>query len=387
MSDQIKRLNISATKRNAPKRGPMSSDNYNDSFDEVVNDLVSLQSEWNNKVVPLTATVPNGDDDTSVDAYSNGLDGKNLYVDSSVESSSTDLTYYNSLKSRPSTVQEAFESVYSEIAAQVEALSTQISEASTGLTTTQQESIGIHIFDETQTSSATSLDGKSESSRLNIVQLARDVYGSTYTLAGNGLATLVNSVRDMVNALLVLHNGSWDSDITLSHTGIFTSQASVGSSSSYNDSYGGSPSNTEDDLNQLRTQIKRISGTSTYTTNNSQLYSGGADSLEDLLTSTAGTGTKTSVNPWGYDYTDIEGLVSQLSSLANDYRYETGFTGISLTVNHGKGMYPIVDLVQIDPVVSLSGECPFVVDHTSMDEFTLTLTSGVVVSGVLVALF
>jgi hypothetical protein len=387
LSDRIKRLNISAVKRNAPKRGPTSSDNYNDSFDEIVNDLAGLQSEWNNKLLPLSETIPNGDDDTTVDAFTNGLDGKTLYVDSSVDSSSTEQTYYNSPKIRPSTIKEAFDALYLELAAEVESLTTQISEASSGLTTAQKEEIGINIFDSTQTSSATSLDGKSESSRLNVIQLAKDLYGGTYTLAGTGNSTLVNSVRDMVNTLLTLHNGSWDTDITLSHTGIASAQTAVASSSTYNDSYAGSPTTTEDDLNQVRTRIKTVTGTVTWTTSLSALYAGGPDSIEELMTSTQGTGTKTVTNPWGYNYTDIDGLSTQLSNLQNNYRYETGFTGVSMTINHGKGMYPIVDLVQIDPVVTLSGECPFTVNHTSLNAFTLALTSGVVVSGVVVALF
>jgi len=219
LSQRTKRLSFSTMKRNAPRRGPTSSDKWNDTFDEIVNDLASLQSEWNNRLLPLTDALPDGSVDSNVDAWKTGLDGTAIFVDHTLTNSSLIKTFFNVALNRPVTVEEALVDVYSEISSQVALLNTTIAENVTGLSSTQKSQIGIHIFDSSQASSASSLDGKSESNRLNLIQLAKDVYGSTYTLNGDGNTNLLNSVKAMVNALLQLHNGNWDDNITVSHTG------------------------------------------------------------------------------------------------------------------------------------------------------------------------
>ena len=317
MSTRTKRFAFSLVKRNAPRRGPTSSDSWNDSFDELATDLSSVQAEWNNTLIPLLASLPAGEDDTLVDAWKTGIDGTTVYVDSTLTSNSAVQTYFDVGKDRPVTLKEAFDDVYDRIIAEVATLTTSIANNSSGLTTAQQAAIGANIFDATATSASTSLDGKSENNRLNIIQLAKDLYGAGYGLGNDGNADLANSVFAMVDALLELHNGNWADDIALSHSGVGVglAQADIAQSATYNDSYVGSPSSTEDDLNQIRTRIKTIAGTTAWGTALPALYTGGPDSLKDLLDSTAGTGTKTSTNPWGYEYDDIDGLVTRLNAV------------------------------------------------------------------------
>lgn len=305
--------------RPAGLNGPRSSEDWNDTIAELVSDFQSIADQWNNKLVSLLSTIPDGTDDTLINAYVNGLDGRTFYIDSSVTSSSASTRYYYTITDRPKTVKEGFDDVYSYVDSVANQLQTDLQAASSQLTAAQKTAIGDNIFDSTTTSSSSSLDGKSENNRLNIIQLAKDMYGSTsYTLDADGNANLTNSVQAMVNALLQSHGGNWDDDIGLTHSGItIATQAAVPSSASYNDSYAGSPSNTEDDLNQIRTRLKTVAGTTTWTSSLPSLYAGGADSLKDLLDATQGTGTQTATNPWGYNYTDIDGLNTRLSAIVS----------------------------------------------------------------------
>lgn len=314
--DKLNNFSFSFVVRNAPKSGPSSSDAWNDSFEEIGNDLANLTLEWR-KLVTIIDGLPRGVLDTAVNAFQFGLDGKHMWVDQDQVSTSEDAAkFFNSNKLRPNTIKEQFELLYTTLSNEIASVESTISGAGGGLTTSQKNRIGANIFDSTQVSSATSLDGKSENNRLNTIQIASDVYGTGYTLDNDGSPNLANSVKDMVDALLELHNGNWDDDISLSHVGVITpAQSDINTSHPGNDAFGALPTNLEEDLNRIRTELREIRGTVSWTTSNTALYAGGADSLEDLLVSTAGTGTKTATNPWGYDYSDIDGLNTRLEAI------------------------------------------------------------------------
>ena len=316
MADKIRRFDPTLQRRPAPARGPRSSEDWTDSFDEIIRDLEDISNQWNIGVLGLTATLPDGTDDSSVDAFANGIDGRTVYVDASVDSSSDPATYYDSSKDRPKTVKESLGDLYDYIDDSVSNLQTDISAivVSAALTTEQKEKIGANVFDASEVSSATSLDGKSERNRLNLIQVANDVYGSTYTLDNDGTANLTNSVRDMVGALLSIHGGNWDDDIALIHSGIDLLQDSVAASVTVNDSFSGGTSDLEDDLNQIRTRIKATIGGATWSSALPALYTGGASTLKALFDSTFGSGTKSASNPWGYAYGNVDGLNSIINA-------------------------------------------------------------------------
>jgi hypothetical protein len=60
--------------------------------------------------------------------------------------------------------------------------------------------------------------------------------------------------------------------------------------------------------------MRELRGTASWQSDHSELYVGGADSLEDLLTATQGSASKSALNPWGYQYDDIAGLVAILDA-------------------------------------------------------------------------
>jgi hypothetical protein len=303
--------------RPAPKSGPTSSDAWNDSFTELASDLSNIASEWNNKLIPIIQGLPNGSKDTNVNVFIHGLDGKNLWVDLSLTVGSEDLTFFNSAKNRPCTVEEALRSLYGYVDEQIDQTRLDLSTGggTGGLTVDQKSRIGANIFDPTQISGSSSLDGKSERNRLNINQLAYDLYGPGYTLGNDGDPDLSNTVMHMVDALLTLHGGNWPDDITLNHNDITVIQSNVGSSHPGNDEYSGTPTNCVNDLDYIRTKIKELKGTSGWLTTLPVLYTGGADSLYDLLANTHGSSPKTASNPWGYHYDDIDELGDVLDAL------------------------------------------------------------------------
>jgi len=442
-SNIIKRFDPSMIRRPQAYRGPRSSEDITDTFDELISDLTQISKQWNNGLMALLDSVPIGEEDSSVDAIANGLDARTLWVDSDVTSTSDPLTYYHSALSRPKTVKEALDDLYTYVDDTADTILAGIegSSSSGALTADQKSAIGIHIFDVTQTSTASSLDGKSERSRLNLVQVAQDVYGGSYSLDDDGGANLTYSVKDMVHALLLAHGGVWNSDISLIHSGINLNQIDVAQSALYNDSFVGAPANLQEDLNQVRTRIKTYAGGATWTTAMPALYAAGPDSLRDLLNDTYGTGTKSATNPWGYNYTDIDGLVTALTKIetfvgqgsvsddspnysSNDYvvdgtsletsigvlddvmgwaatpaetrsssyfrRMEVALIGSGATVTHNQSSFPDVKVIQISPSPLVSGELTYVVSHTSTNEFELRFVdrndgvtpSGVVGSGI-----
>lgn len=122
---KIDTLNISFTDRNARRRGPTSSEAWNDIHDELAVDLAGIYDQWNNRLKTLTDTLPDGTDDATVDAFANGLDGQTLYTKEDATISDTD--YWNTIDSRPNTVYEQFVDLYSDIDTLETTLSNQIS--------------------------------------------------------------------------------------------------------------------------------------------------------------------------------------------------------------------------------------------------------------------
>ena len=427
-SNRLKNIYPNFIRRRWPKRGPIDADIWNSTVDELSGDLSRINNEWN-KLVVLASTIPNGSMDSAIDAFINGLDGNNLWVDSTVTSSSSNLTYYNANQGRPDTVKESLDDVYTSINSAIVRLQEEIASNSVSLTSAEESAIGANIFDATQSSSALSLDGKSENNRLNTIQLAKDIYDeASYQLDNDGAANLSYSLKDMISELLDLHSGSWGADpSTINHSAAIIpvpAQAVISNSAVYNDLFLGVAGTLEDDLNYLRTQINIIRGTTAYANPNSELYLGGASDLEALLSATNGTGTKSATNPWGYHIADIEGLAADgasyiltttvASGLPNHLgqdsiqdvlawmvdatakwdgqqfrRLETGLTGPGpFNIYHGRGAYPIVDVIQIDPTVTAVGQYIYTTEHNSLNDFTITYPSGVVlVSGVAISIW
>lgn len=117
MSDKLDTFSVLFVKRNASLRGPTSSEKWNDTIEELSHDLTEINSQWNNRLVPLLDTVPNGEEgnvDNAIDAWTDGLGGSTLLVDPTA-TNSLNVTYFNTTADRPNTILEQLEDVYTEI--------------------------------------------------------------------------------------------------------------------------------------------------------------------------------------------------------------------------------------------------------------------------------
>lgn len=215
-------------KRHVPKRGPLSSEDYNNTFDELLADFNSLITQWNNSLQPLIDSLPNGgtliayEDRTSeIDPFVNGFDGSQFYMDLVASDELDEGYYYDSTNKRPLTVKESFSKLREELQASIEVVSNQVGliDAATGLTVRQKQRIGLNIFDEEEASSGDSLDGLIVSALKRLNQLAADIwnddgeigdqpgylFGSTGTQTkGNGttIVDLISNLQAQITDLL-----------------------------------------------------------------------------------------------------------------------------------------------------------------------------------------
>lgn len=213
----IKRLDIQTTQRAAIKRGPFNADMWNSTINELTTDLANLALQWNQLLVPLLKTVPDGTLDSAVNGYINGLDGRTCFVDWQANTTPLKIRYYHIGKQRPKTIKEALDDLYTFIGSGGDVNNTTIING--GLTDEQKRLIGDRIFDGSP-SDTDSIDFITHANALNIEQIAKDLYGPSWVLNNNGTPILTNSVQAMVHALLLIHNGSWSGDITVNHDGI-----------------------------------------------------------------------------------------------------------------------------------------------------------------------
>ena len=208
-------------------------------YEHLVDSLVGYESdvsqivdEYNAEVWAILSTLPQGvaetrwdlPDDT-INPRINNLDGANILVDTNANRVTDGGRYFRTDLTRPKTIKEAVNDLHALIANSFDSIRTEVSENSgtgSGISSLAKARIGNAIFDD-GTSASTSLDGKTSANQSRLLQLAKDIYddGSGWSWTGDGSGLLNNySLRDMVNSLLTLHQGSWDTDISLTHSAL-----------------------------------------------------------------------------------------------------------------------------------------------------------------------
>lgn len=313
----IDKLNLSLVRRNASFRGPRSSDSWNDTIDEIANDLISIINEWNNKVYPLLNDLPDGTIDPNVDAFLNGIDGANIYTDGAATEASDNGNFWSGTYTRPLTIKESISGLRDIVDSNYDALVSLIAESSGALTHDQKRGIGLEIFAEDYAFGGVSILARSQANQYNLIQLARDVYGPTFSLDGDGVANFTSSINDALTAILAMHGGTWDTDITLVHNIVDAdinasaniAQTKISESVIYDDDVDllVLATNIEEDLNALRTVAKKIGGGANWTSIISPGYASGPITLQDHLTDMGTAITPSATNPHGYTFDDIEG--------------------------------------------------------------------------------
>ena len=320
----INQLALSLIKRNVAYRGPRTSDSWNDTIDEIATDLASITSEWNSKLHPLLAAVPDGTEDINVDAFLNGLDGTQLYTDSNATSTSDNGELWSTTYSRPLTVKETMDSIRDEVESNYNDLASLISDTTGVLTHDQKRAIGLEIFDEGYSFTGISILSRAQTNEYNVNQLAKDLYGTSSVLDGDGISYFDvggagSSVNDALTSILAMHGGTWATDLTLVHDIINadvnvnadivqTKLAKSGAGAIDTFTIGNDPVNILGDLNVIRTAIKILKGTATWTEelDPDDPYVGAPVTLSGHITNVGG-GTASDINPHGLNFDDLGG--------------------------------------------------------------------------------
>ena len=207
----------SFSKRPVPKRGAISSDDYNDTFDDLIADLNQIFSSWNQYIQPLLDSLPSGDSPVAledrvsgINPFVNGLDGSQFYLDQTAAEDVDDGYFFDSDLERPLTVKEALEKVEDDLNVKINNINNQLGliDAATGLTTSMKARIGMNIFDEDETSSSDSLDGLTQMFQQYFLQLSADIFNespnsgigepSHYAWTGSA-QTYTKSIMDLIN--------------------------------------------------------------------------------------------------------------------------------------------------------------------------------------------
>lgn len=162
----LKELRTTSFKTRVPYQGPLSSEQYNHIIGLLVGDINSIADDWNSTLKDLINTLPGGDEvgellSSSPDAFQNGLDGNNIYVDNRSTLNTDNGLFYK--ETRPASIKEAIISLYLKINTESTSLRNQIKDivnSTSGLTPEQKKRLGASIFNPTEVSSSVSLDGR-----------------------------------------------------------------------------------------------------------------------------------------------------------------------------------------------------------------------------------
>ena len=281
----IEQLTTSLIERRVPYNGPVESEIWNDTIEEMVRDMVELQRLWNAMLYPLLGSMPSGpveitalDRIPEISPIDNGLDGSQLYMD--MTATATDESYYSDILGRPYTIKEVFEVFREDTDEAIE----EAKEAAVlaGLTEDAKSKIGDRIFYVGRTSSPDSLDGLVQRLDLLVDQLVADIFNegydegappdySSYPLT-SGLQSSDHTIREQLDALQIIHgnvlvgNGHVFVDPAEEGTGNpQVIQGMVKTSDAIDDNFDsgtwpGTPQHLEHELNQLRTAIRRLAG-------------------------------------------------------------------------------------------------------------------------------
>jgi len=211
----ISKIDVGVVERYAPSRGPTSSSDYNATLQEIINTLAQIQLSWNTELHPVLDSLPGGKTTftreeriENPNAFLNGLDGSQVFLDLTSTSFTDDGKYYNEELARPLTVKESLESVQQQLNSSIQDLQVEIAQVTVdaGITSRQKQAIGARIFDPNTTSSNTSLDGVLQIATRNIDQIALDLSGDSNYLENNGAQSLQYALLEQLQAIQNAHS-------------------------------------------------------------------------------------------------------------------------------------------------------------------------------------
>lgn len=341
---QMEKVITSLIERKVPYNGPVQSDVWNDTIEEMVHSVGLLQSAWNDLLYPMLGSLPGGPVEVTQsdrlpdpNPFDNGMDGSQMYMDMTALESNT--SYYSAVSERPYTIKETFEVFKEDVDASIQ----EAREAAifAGISEEQKERIGANIFYVNRSSSPTSLHGETIWLRQAVEQLISDIFNegtdedappnlALYPV-GDGLQSRDNTLMEYILSLLYFHdNATGTNYIEVHHA--FADPALEGSTSPQvysnmvkavglvdsdfaSGGWPGVPDHLEDELNQIRTQIKRGLGSTLWTNLPLDPWDSTALSLQDHMNRT-GDGTPDEKNPHGVHADDLDGIGTYFQTAA-----------------------------------------------------------------------
>lgn len=203
-----------------PTSGQVSASDLNAFSDSVNQNFQSVRSNWRLYTRPILNSLPAGGKDLrwstaegkalpdKIDCYKYGVQGTTLFVFNDATADKADGRYWVSDESRPKTIAEKFEDLYSEISDLSDELSVETSVDLDPL----WAAIGEDYRDGSKVGLSGSLDNRVSTNEGYLATLNRDIYEpSTFPYSISN--PIPYSIADMLNELLVLHNGSgWGGD-------------------------------------------------------------------------------------------------------------------------------------------------------------------------------
>lgn len=132
----LTKFHVGSAAKKAGYRAPSSSEDYNELQSALVSDLLALQEIVNEKLVPLLDTLPGGtttigktDRVDWVDAFKNGLDASQFYVDNNqTANDSYSAVFWDSINKRPKTVKESLRDLFVSLNKKIEEIKRLIDE-------------------------------------------------------------------------------------------------------------------------------------------------------------------------------------------------------------------------------------------------------------------
>lgn len=341
---QMEKVITSLVERKVPFHGPVESTIWNDTIEELVHSIGLLQSGWNELLYPMLGSLPGGPVEVTAadrladpNPFDNGMDGSQIYMDMTALESDT--LYYSSISERPYTIKEAFvvfqESIQSDIQDAREAA------IFAGISEEQKERIGANIFYVNRASSPSSLHGETIWLRQAVEQLIADIFNegtdadSPPNLAlypvEEGLQTRDNTLMEYLLSLIYYHDNSLGGSPYIPIHHVFADPAleggllpqlysnmvkavSVVDSDYAGGGWPGTVDHLEDELNQIRTMIKRLSGDALlWTSLPEDPWDSTELSLQDHMNRT-GDGIPDEKNPHGVHADDLDGILTYLQN-------------------------------------------------------------------------
>jgi hypothetical protein len=304
----------------AATRGGISAAELNTFANDTASNINQQWRLWQNNIRPIIDSLPAGDRDQrwrigkglpyKIDALNYGVQGTTLFVFNDADSTKASGKYWHDTDERPITIAEAIENIWY-------AIDNLDIESSTSPENVDLSAvwaaIGIHYYDPSLASSATSLDSRTSVLEGDINQLSNDIYGASAGYGPWNFGVPLNySLAENIYYLLNIHGvTNWQDDPSEVSHGSFSPSAHNHAytqilpmpSSSLTQGRVAPYTSLDNDIKRIRYEIQRTRGSSSWYTDATDPVTSTYADLQTHI-NYSGSGSQTATNPHGINYID-----------------------------------------------------------------------------------